>query len=316
MGLVNTVVPLGRARGGDGRVVPRDAAASPIALRMLKASMNAADDGLAGIQQLAGDATLLFYMSEEAQEGRDAYVEKRRPDFAQFPKPAVARRSVTREQVGRRGSARGRCRRRSCRCSSGRRAPPARAGDHLVAGGRARCVVSLAIQVGTNYANDYSDGVRGTDDATRVGPVRLVGVGLASPAAVKRGRAASRSRWPRSPGSRWPSPSGPWLLLVGAAAFAAGWFYTGGPEALRLRGFGELFVFVFFGLVATVGLDVRADRADHRAGRGRGDRRSGSSPPRCSSSTTCATSRPTRSRGKRTLAVRLGDHRTRLLYVC
>ena len=60
------------------------AALSP--LRMLKAAHNAADDGLAGIQQLAGDATLLFYMSEEAQHGRDAYKEKRRPDFRQFPK--------------------------------------------------------------------------------------------------------------------------------------------------------------------------------------------------------------------------------------
>jgi naphthoate synthase len=59
---------------------------SPMALRLLKSSMNAADDGLAGIQQLAGDATLLFYMSEEAQEGRDAYVEKRRPDFTRFPR--------------------------------------------------------------------------------------------------------------------------------------------------------------------------------------------------------------------------------------
>ena len=59
---------------------------SPLALRMIKASMNAADDGLAGIQQLAGDATLLFYMSEEAQEGRDAYVEKRKPDFSKFPR--------------------------------------------------------------------------------------------------------------------------------------------------------------------------------------------------------------------------------------
>ena len=59
---------------------------SPLALRMLKASLNAADDGLAGIQQLAGDATLLFYMTEEAQEGRDAYQQRRRPDFAQFPK--------------------------------------------------------------------------------------------------------------------------------------------------------------------------------------------------------------------------------------
>jgi naphthoate synthase len=59
---------------------------SPLALRMLKASMNAADDGLAGIQQLAGDATLLYYLSDEAQEGRDAYVEKRRPEFERFPK--------------------------------------------------------------------------------------------------------------------------------------------------------------------------------------------------------------------------------------
>ena len=57
-----------------------------MSLRMLKASFNAADDGLAGVQQLAGDATLLFYMSEEAQEGRDAYVENRKPDFSKFPK--------------------------------------------------------------------------------------------------------------------------------------------------------------------------------------------------------------------------------------
>jgi naphthoate synthase len=59
---------------------------SPLALRMVKASMNAADDGLAGIQQLAGDATLLFYMTEEAQEGRDAYKNKRRPEFERFPR--------------------------------------------------------------------------------------------------------------------------------------------------------------------------------------------------------------------------------------
>jgi naphthoate synthase len=59
---------------------------SPLALRMLKASMNAADDGLAGIQQLAGDATLLYYMTEEAQEGKNAYLEKRRPEFERFPK--------------------------------------------------------------------------------------------------------------------------------------------------------------------------------------------------------------------------------------
>jgi naphthoate synthase len=85
-GLVNAVVPL--------RELERETVAwaqdmlqlSPLALRMLKASHNAADDGLAGIQQLAGDATLLFYMTEEAQEGRDAYKEKRRPEFERFPK--------------------------------------------------------------------------------------------------------------------------------------------------------------------------------------------------------------------------------------
>ena len=78
MGLVNTVVPLERARGARPSVVPRDARASPFALRLLKASFNADEDGLAGIQQLAHDANLLFYMSEEAQEGRHAYIEKRR----------------------------------------------------------------------------------------------------------------------------------------------------------------------------------------------------------------------------------------------
>ena len=86
MGLVNTVVPLDRLEEETVAWCREMLALSPLALRLLKASMNAADDGLAGIQQLAGDATLLFYMTEEAQEGRNAYVEKRRPDFGQFPK--------------------------------------------------------------------------------------------------------------------------------------------------------------------------------------------------------------------------------------
>jgi naphthoate synthase len=86
MGLVNTVVPLDRLEEETVQWCREMLRLSPLALRMLKASMNAADDGLAGIQQLAGDATLLFYMSEEAQEGRDAYVQKRKPDFSKFPK--------------------------------------------------------------------------------------------------------------------------------------------------------------------------------------------------------------------------------------
>ena len=85
MGLVNKVVPLERLEEETVAWARKMLQHSPLALRMLKASMNAADDGLAGIQQLAGDATLLYYLSEEAQEGRDAYVQKRKPDFARFP---------------------------------------------------------------------------------------------------------------------------------------------------------------------------------------------------------------------------------------
>jgi 1,4-dihydroxy-2-naphthoate octaprenyltransferase len=112
-------------------------------------------------------------------------------------------------------------------------------------------VVALAIQVGTNYANDYSDGIRGTDDA-RVGPVRLVASDLAPASAVKRaaltafgvaGAVGLVLAWATS----W------WVLLAGAACLAAGWLYTGGPRPYGYAGLGELFVFVFFGLVATVG---------------------------------------------------------------
>ena len=112
-------------------------------------------------------------------------------------------------------------------------------------------VVALSLQIATNYANDYSDGVKGTDSA-RVGPVRLVASGLAPARAVKRaafiafGVAAVA-------GAALALVVGPELLLVGAAAIAAGWFYTGGPKPYGYYGFGELFVFVFFGLVATAG---------------------------------------------------------------
>ena len=86
MGLVNTVVPLAELEVETVQWCREMLGHSALALRMIKASCNAADDGLAGIQQLAGDATLLYYMTEEAQEGKTAYVEKRAPDFAQFPK--------------------------------------------------------------------------------------------------------------------------------------------------------------------------------------------------------------------------------------
>jgi naphthoate synthase len=88
MGLVNTVVPLERLEEETVQWCREMLALSPFALRLLKASFNAAEDGLTGIQQLAHDANLLFYGSEEAQEGRDAYREKRKPDFSRFPKRA------------------------------------------------------------------------------------------------------------------------------------------------------------------------------------------------------------------------------------
>lgn len=111
--------------------------------------------------------------------------------------------------------------------------------------------LALALQVGVNYANDYSDGVRGTDD-DRVGPLRLVGSGTASPRAVKYAAfgcfgvgavfglvLAATSTW--------------WLVFVGAAAIAAAWFYTGGSRPYGYRALGEVSVFVFFGLVAVLG---------------------------------------------------------------
>jgi naphthoate synthase len=88
MGLVNTVVPLARLEQETVQWCREMLAMSPFALRILKASFNADEDGLTGIQQLAHDANLLFYMSEEAAEGRDAYLEKRRPDFSKFPRRA------------------------------------------------------------------------------------------------------------------------------------------------------------------------------------------------------------------------------------
>ena len=86
MGLVNTIVPLAELEAETVSWCREMLRNSPLALRLLKSSLNAADDGMAGVQQLAGDATLLFYLSEEGQEGRDAYKEKRPPNFGKFPK--------------------------------------------------------------------------------------------------------------------------------------------------------------------------------------------------------------------------------------
>ena len=173
-------------------------------------------------------------------------------------------------------------------------------------------LVSLALQVGVNYANDYSDGVRGTDEV-RVGPTRLVASGLASPGSVKKAAllafgVAAVAGLGLAAVTSW------WLLAVGAAALLAGWGYTGGPKPYGYLGLGEVFVFTFFGLVATAGTTyVIAERITGvawLAGCAAG----------CLACALLVVNNlrdiPTdREVGKRTLAVRLGDARTRWLYV-
>jgi len=120
-------------------------------------------------------------------------------------------------------------------------------------------VVSLALQIGVNYANDYSDGVRGAD-ADRVGPTRLVGAGLATGTAVRTAAlgcfaVASAAGLVLAALTTW------WLLVVGVAAIAAAWFYTGGSRPYGYRALGEVSVFVFFGIVAVIGTSyVQAER--------------------------------------------------------
>ncbi|MEY2996402.1 MAG: 1,4-dihydroxy-2-naphthoate octaprenyltransferase [Actinomycetota bacterium] len=173
-------------------------------------------------------------------------------------------------------------------------------------------VVALALQVGVNYANDYSDGVRGTDDE-RVGPVRLVASGLATARAVKVAAIGSFGV-AAAVGLVLAAMTTWWLLVIGAACILAGWFYTGGPRPYGYAGFGEVFVFVFFGLVATAGTTYvvleRLPAASWWLGTSTG-------------ALSCALlvtnnlrDVPTdRLVGKNTLAVRLGVERTRILYV-
>jgi 1,4-dihydroxy-2-naphthoate octaprenyltransferase len=175
----------------------------------------------------------------------------------------------------------------------------------------AALVAALAIQVGTNYGNDYHDGLRGTD-TVRVGPVRLVGQGLASPSAVRWAAVlafgvAAVAGLALAAATTW------WLLLVGAACFAAGWLYTGGPRPYGYAGWGEVFVFLFFGVVATVGSAyVQLERITGLAVLA-------SIPVGLLATALLVVNNlrdipGDRSSGKLTLAVRLGPDRTRVLY--
>ena len=174
-------------------------------------------------------------------------------------------------------------------------------------------LVSVALQVGVNYANDYSDGIRGTD-AVRVGPVRLVGQDLA-PARAVRAAAISAFGIAALAGLMLVGLTGEWwLLLVGGASIAAAWLYTGGPRPYGYAGLGEVFVFIFFGVVPVVGttyvqtLSITAPGIVASCGVGL---------------LACAILLTNNLRdiagdsavGKVTLAVRLGDRATRRLYV-
>ncbi len=172
-------------------------------------------------------------------------------------------------------------------------------------------VVALALQVGVNYANDYSDGVRGTD-ADRVGPLRLVGSGTAPAASVK-AAALGCFGLAALAGLVLAVLTTLWLLPLGAVMIAAAWGYTGGTSPYGYRGFGEVSVFVFFGLVAVLGTTyVQAERLTWPALAG----------GVACGALACAIlvtnnlrDRPgDEQSGKRTLAVVLGDQRTRLLY--
>jgi 1,4-dihydroxy-2-naphthoate polyprenyltransferase len=172
--------------------------------------------------------------------------------------------------------------------------------------------VAVALIIGVNYANDYSDGIRGTDDV-RTGPLRLVGSKVASPRAVLTAAIVSLSIGAVA-GLVLALFSNPWLIVVGIACIAGAWLYTGGSNPYGYQGFGEIAVFVFFGLVAVLGTQytqaLRVDWVGLVTAIVMG----------CLSSAVLVANNlrdiPTDTdSGKITLAVRLGDKGTRRLYV-
>ena len=251
MGLVNTVVPLAELEKETVAWCREMLALSPLALRLLKSSFNA-DRGRAdaGIQQLSHDATLLFYMTEEGQEGRNAFGERRPPDFSKFPqaardaglcgiwlmaaRPRTLPAAIAPVLVGTAAAVE-----RAERLPRRARSSP-------------RWSAAIFIQIGTNLANDYSDAAAaptrrpagpGAGDRRRTGdPAPRARRDLAR---VRRSRSAA--------GIYLATVAGPVIIAVGVVSILAGVLYTGGPRPYGYAGLGELFVFLFFGLVAVNG---------------------------------------------------------------
>jgi 1,4-dihydroxy-2-naphthoate octaprenyltransferase len=173
-------------------------------------------------------------------------------------------------------------------------------------------IVGITLQIGVNYANDYSDGIKGTDE-NRVGPTRLVASGLASASEVKQAAIAAFGIGGVA-GLYFSIRTSYWLIAIGAAAIIAAWRYTGGKNPYGYRGLGEIYVFIFFGLVATIGtyfgqtghITIEVVMAAISNG-----------------AVACALLAVNNIRdiegdtkvGKRTLAVRLGDTRARRFYM-
>ena len=247
MGLVNAVVPLDRLEAETVAWCREMLALSPFALRLVKASFNAHEDGYAGIQQLAHDANLLFYGSDEAPRGsRGLQGEARARTSRKFPDARPMRIWLMAARPRTLPAA-------IAPVLVGTAAAVEWVGDLPRVGAFIAALVgSVFIQIGTNLANDYSDAKRGADTADRLGPVRVTSAGLVAPQRVL------TATWIAfaiavACGIYLATVAGAVILVIGAFSIAAGVLYTGGPRPYGYAGLGEVFVFLFFGLVAVNG---------------------------------------------------------------